>query len=138
MSSALLQITQELAAVDRGLIASFRWRQATGQLVCPKQMATRHLFYTLRMIWNHSMPKEARIEPYRRYRFGERHSPEYLKVAIVAIGTELAARDDLADDLSEQLLRMMNYFRQYRLADEHKTQRREDHSSYGRIPPRAE
>jgi hypothetical protein len=91
---------------------------ANGVLMCPKEMATRHLFYTLRMIWNHSMPEEARIEPYRRYLFGRRHNPEYLKVAIIAIGMELAERDDLDDELSEQLLRMMNYFRQYRLTNE--------------------
>jgi len=45
----------------------YMWRDTDGHFHDPKSMETRHVFFTLRMIWNHHAPLEARIEPYRRY-----------------------------------------------------------------------
>jgi hypothetical protein len=59
------------------------------------EMETRHLFYTLRMIWNHSMPEEARSPSYKRYTFGAFYTPWYMGDAIRAIIPELQTRADL-------------------------------------------
>lgn len=40
---------------------TFKWRTAEGEWIAPEKMETRHLFYTLRMIWNHSVPAELRV-----------------------------------------------------------------------------
>lgn len=40
---------------------SFRWRCRNGIKVTPQAMETRHLFMTLVMIWNHTMPRGSEI-----------------------------------------------------------------------------
>ena len=58
-----------------------------------KDMEDRHLFFTVRMIWNHAMPEEARTHEYRKYQFGSRYTPEYMKSALIHMIPELLNRD---------------------------------------------
>ena len=85
----------------------FVWRTQDGERLTPQEMSTPHLFYTLRMIWNHFMPEDARIEPYKRY--GINMTQDYLEQAIVSIGEELSTREDLAMHYRMQLIFMKNY-----------------------------
>jgi hypothetical protein len=87
---------EELA--DREL-DRFQWRTQEGKFLPPREMTTRHLFYTGLMIWNHSCPLE--LEYWKvhkkplRYRFGEFYTQEYMLQAARAIFAELSKRADL-------------------------------------------
>lgn len=75
-------------------------------------METRHLFNTLRMIWNNHMPVDARVGAVRLYRFNPRtHSQRYLGEAIHQIGRELARRPDLSVGQRIQVEQMADYLR---------------------------
>lgn len=73
----------------------FRWRDRTGAFHAPEQMETRHLFYTLRMIWNHTMPEGAKLRPYNAYSFGKHYTREYMISAVKALAAELGTRTNL-------------------------------------------
>jgi hypothetical protein len=60
-----------------------------------EQMETRHLFYTVRMIWNHSAPKELKLRPYQKYNFSEFYSHDYIAGCIRNMLTELLCRSDI-------------------------------------------
>ena len=73
----------------------FKWRTKNGKFITPSEMTTSHLFFTLRMIWNHTMPEDAKLRPYTHYSFGVRYPREYMIDAIRALTIELAARNDI-------------------------------------------
>ena len=87
---------------------TFRWRDRAGNLQAPSTMATRHLFFTLRMIWNHTMPASARL-PGNLYTFSSYYKPAYMKDAIRALTTELATREDMQPDWKDQLTFMIDW-----------------------------
>lgn len=91
------------------LDSAFRWRTKTGEYLKPIDMETRHLFYTLRMIWNHSMPFDAKLRPYNHYNFGPFYTPSYVQKAIICIGEELMGRTDLKAAWIRDLHRMAQY-----------------------------
>lgn len=70
----------------------FKWRDRHHKFHAVKDMATRHLFYTLRMIWNHTMPETAQFHPFQRYSFGRFYTDAYMQDAIRAIVAELGRR----------------------------------------------
>ena len=84
-------------------IANFRWRDRHGNWFNPREMETRHVFYTLRMIWNHSAPEHLKLKPYNRYRFGKPYTTEYMRLAVRALLAELRTRMDLAPLWLEEL-----------------------------------
>jgi len=73
-------------------------------------METRHLFYTLRMIWNHTMPESVRFRRYRNYQLGPFYTAEYLQQAITHIGRELLQRSDLRPKWQADLAHMAKHF----------------------------
>lgn len=77
------------------LTKPFEWRDQHGNFHKITEMKTKHLFFTIRMIWNHSAEKHHRIEPYKRYRFPDFYTREYIKQAVSAMSRELNNRDDL-------------------------------------------
>ncbi len=87
----------------------YMWRDKHCDFHDPKEMETRHVFFTLRMIWNHHAPLEARIEPYKRYRFDPFYTNEYLSQSIKVLMTELATRKDIVPYFSKNLRHMKNY-----------------------------
>lgn len=97
---------------------AWKWRSAyERRWMHPSEMQTRHLFFTLRMIWNHSMPKEWEIgyEP-RRYKFGPEYHEGYMRQAVAQIGLELTTRDDIEEDWQFELDQMARFLFQGRLA----------------------
>ena len=62
----------------------------------PADMDTRHLFYTLRMIWNHAMPPHMVGRNVRRYVFGSFYTARYMREAILRVGGCLFSREDIA------------------------------------------
>ena len=97
------------AQKDTQQITNFKWRDKRGQFHKPKNMETRHIFYTLRMIWNHSMPEEAKIRPYREYDFNPFYTKEYMQFAVLALAMELSDRYDLSFKSQNQLQFMLDY-----------------------------
>lgn len=89
---------------------SFRWRTNGGEFLYPKDMTTKHLFYTLRMIWNHSMPDEARSENYIKHNFGPFYTQKYIEDAVRYIGKELQTRNDLRNEWKDELAKFTSYF----------------------------
>lgn len=88
--------------------APFLWRDGSGKLHAPSTMVTRHLFFTLRLIWNHTMPEHARL-PGNLYTFSPYYKPAYLKDAIRALTIELATREDMQPDWKDQLAFMLDW-----------------------------
>ena len=88
---------------------NFRWRDRHGTLHDPKNMLTRHLFYTLKMIWNHSMPGAARLLPYKSYSFGSSYSREYMVSAVRALAVEISKREDIWPDWQKQIDHMIAF-----------------------------
>lgn len=89
------------------LAKQFVWTAQDGVEMTPQEMTTRHLFYTIRMIWNHTMPEESRSSTFKRYRI--HRSSKYLKAAVVALGTELLTRNDLQPEWEAEIQRWRNY-----------------------------
>lgn len=95
-------------------VTAFQWRDRTGQLHLIKRMETRHLFYTLRMIWNHTMPASARL-PGNLYSLGPTYTRDYMLKAIEAIVPELATRNDMTKDWVRQLQKMIDWLSKHQL-----------------------
>lgn len=93
--------------------APWRWRSASingGGARLPSEMATSHLFYTLRMVWNHSMPMQVGRNS-KRYCFSASYTPAYMQEAVQRLGAELATRTDLAAWQRFELEQMARYLR---------------------------
>lgn len=86
-----------IARLSKDVDRPFLWKDSKDFYHRPKDMDTRHLFFTVRMIWNNSAPDEFKIPPLRLYRFGPFYTPEYMGQAVRCIMAELATRDDLTD-----------------------------------------
>lgn len=96
-----------------GVVPGWRWITSRGEHMPPASMATTHLFFTLRMIWNHSMPRHMHVGyNVKRWRFGIRHRPSYMRQAIVHLGAELFTRTDLPAWMQEELRQMAAWFGQ--------------------------
>ena len=85
-------------------VAEFQWKDQKGVFHPPSLMTTSHLFNTLLMIWNHVVPEEMKVRPYRRYRFSSFYTKEYILKAITALRKELGTRRGLTPRQSEVLL----------------------------------
>ena len=92
----------------------FFWRDRHGVRHLPSRMETRHLFYTLRMIWNNTMPANARL-PGNLYSFGPTYTREYMLGAIASIVPELAKREDMTIEWRQQLQRMVDWLATHQL-----------------------
>lgn len=94
----------------------FQWKDIYHNFHYPKDMETRHIFFTLRMIWNHTMPQK--IGTYVIYTFSEFYTPEYFKKAIVNLAAELLTRTDLQESWKSELRAMVGIVnKQSRLAN---------------------
>lgn len=85
------------------------WKDQNDNFHNPKTMQTRHLFYTLRMIWNHHAPKQARLRPYREYKFPPFYTVEYMKQSVTVLMTELSTREDITPKWKLDLQHMRSW-----------------------------
>lgn len=98
--------TQECVAVTRSN-RPFQWRTNGGTFISPAEMDTPHLYFTLRMIWNHVAPEELRLYPYRQYKFGPYYTTEYTREAVAHLGAELLTRKDIREEWLVPTRRML-------------------------------
>lgn len=102
-------VTSALMPAMRGSVAeTFKWRDRHGVRHAPADMETRHLFFTLRMIWNNTMPASCRL-PGNLYSFGPSYTRAYMLQAIRAITVELTKRTDMQRDWQYQLQQMIRW-----------------------------
>lgn len=86
---------QPTIRTSEDLASAFKWKTSKDEYISPVEMETRHLFFTIRMIWNHTMPEMYRSKHYRHYRLGSFYTQEYLLSAIHALLGELSLRKDI-------------------------------------------
>lgn len=73
--------------------AKFRWLARSGDLYRVQDMETSHLFNTVKMVWNHSVPEEHKIDRnHKRYTFGNAYSYTYIRLAMYCMLRELQTR----------------------------------------------
>lgn len=94
----------------------WKWITSKGTQVSPFGMATNHLFNTLRMIWNNSMPPRMRVGVVKLYRFDPAiYTSRYIAEAVANIGAELFGRDNLPSWMREQLTQMWRHLQHLEL-----------------------
>lgn len=81
------------------VIKDFKWKDKNNNYYNVKDMTTKHLFFTFKMIWNHTVPDELKILPYIRYNFGSFYSTEYMSLAVRLIFEELKTRQDIDEEI---------------------------------------
>lgn len=101
----LMQITFP----QRDIAAGWQWRSKDGRFTRPEDMETRHLFHTLRMIWNNTMLAAMRVGNVRLYHFGPHYTTTYLADAVCYIGNELLARPDMTPEQRAQIDQMARH-----------------------------
>lgn len=117
MSDKKLTTTDQRGVANRQELADgFSWRDRSYNYHPPKNMETRHLFHTVRMIWNHTMP--LKLEPYNRYKFGPFYTKEYMAKAVRIMVPELATRNDIDERWRDDLNRMINFLATYQIQDD--------------------
>lgn len=83
--------------LDRVPDSQFKWRDGQGKHWPLHEMETRHLFHVIRMIWDHSVPKEFQTTFKQRYSFPPFYTEEYM-ARMVRIGLPiLIHRPDLEE-----------------------------------------
>lgn len=88
----------------------FVWRTHDGRELTPQEMETKHLFNTLKMVWNHSCPVRAQIRPFKRWWFGPSYTKTYMANAVRFMYAELLTRQ-LDDYMTADLRWMEQWFR---------------------------
>jgi hypothetical protein len=63
------------------------------------------------MIWNHSMPPEARTHDYIQHTFTAEYTEEYMQEAIKELAIELNSRDDITMEQLVVLENMAKYLK---------------------------
>jgi hypothetical protein len=90
--------------IDRDkFIHPFRWVTNKGQILKVKDMATPHLFFSFRMLFNHSVPPVFRVGAFKRYPDVPNWSVEYRQLALEKLLKEIALRADLDADQAAEI-----------------------------------
>ena len=72
----------------------FIWVDQTGISHTLESMTTHHVFYTIKMIWNHVVPPELQLKPFKQYNLGPQFTNKFCRRAVDALLAELKTRDD--------------------------------------------
>ncbi len=98
-------------------LTKFMWEDGQGEFHAPAQMSTRHLFYTVKMLWNHIVPAELRLIPFKQYKLRPpRFNNEYCKTAVSELYKELMSRDDYWQYLN-QLNQMKKKLQEWQISN---------------------
>jgi hypothetical protein len=89
-------------------LTDIMWRDQYGTVHEIASMSTKHLFFTVRMIWNHTAPPWLRIQPYKGYRFLPYYGKPYIKAMLSKMIPELLCRLDL----DPYFMKCIDYMRQ--------------------------
>ena len=76
-------------------MTDFMWEDGQGKFHAPAQMSTHHLFHTIKMLWNHIVPFELRLIPFKQYSLKPpRFNDKYCRTAVAELYKELMSRND--------------------------------------------
>ena len=90
--------TQLATLPESGLSTNFKWIERDGNRISPADMATRHLVFSLRMIYNHTMPEEYHIPGGVRYSNVGSWPLARLRDSVRNLMAEVLKRDDLTPE----------------------------------------
>lgn len=93
---------------------TWRWKDRDHNMWSPKDMRTSHLFYTLRMIWNNTLPEHMHVGKVKLYRFGSFYTERYMLQAIIHIYDELITRNNIEYGHQLELDEMRRKIEQYK------------------------
>lgn len=89
-------LPKDVAFRQRAPRGPFLWLTHSGDLVAPADMATQHLYYAIRMLFNHTVPAKYRtpesVQEIKKYTDVPRWSKAYKKAATKALWAELNKR----------------------------------------------
>ncbi len=85
------------------IIAEPVWKTLNDKFIPISQMDTHHLFYTVRMIWNHVVPKKFKLYSMYEYTFSSWYTKERLQQALCNMLFTLAQRSDIKSTWKAQL-----------------------------------
>src|SRR6266436_216625 len=85
----------------------FIWQTQEGELLHPTEMSVFHLYHSLRMIWNHTVPVEYRFLPYKPYNY--RAGRLQRKRAVANLFSELMNRPNRPKYMDDCLAVMAHY-----------------------------
>lgn len=89
----------------------FRWRDRKGNFHDPSCMDTRHLYNTVKMVWNNTMPRHAMIGEPIFYKFDlALYPPKYMMEACFCMLNELDRRSDKTEEILAGLRKMQHFF----------------------------
>lgn len=100
------------------IVAGFRWKDRENNFYYIHEMITRHLFYTVRMVWNHSAPEHMKLTPYHKYKFSKFYSQRYMRTAVQCMIGELKKRKDIRAIWRSDISRMLSTADRYLNYDE--------------------
>jgi len=107
LSNLLFKSTNNDLSSSHPSSLTFRWKDKQDNFHNPHNMETRHLFFTVRMICNHSMPMKLR--PYNEYRFDRFYTKEYMERTIRILIPILVEREDIKQQWLEELFAMVDW-----------------------------
>lgn len=81
----------------------FVWQTNDGHFLPPKDMKTPHVFYTLRMLFNHSVPPAFRVGEFKRRKHVDEWPLAYRVQASNAMQDELSTREDVEDWMRHEM-----------------------------------
>ena len=85
-------------------MTTFTWRTHEGEDLRPSQMDTLHLFHTVKMLWNHTVPDEQQIKPFRQWSLY--FDADERKEAMKEMLAELKRRTDKSALTSAQMVEL--------------------------------
>lgn len=86
---------------------TINWIKSDGTKYPVKDMETRHLFYTIRLVWNSFMPRPLSVGTYKAVLFRvDIYTPDYWKSTLPGMYDELCSRTDIPARYQEQLATM--------------------------------
>lgn len=83
------------------------WCTSAGAKMSPADMETKHIYSTIRLLWNSYMPRPLSVGTYKAVWFNpELYTAEYLSAIIPALYSELLTRDNLLASHKAELANM--------------------------------
>lgn len=102
-------------AMTTEIATSYKWRTHDGRIISPAEMDTPHLFYSVRMIFNHLAPSRDRIPFCKEWVGIENWDVDYLRDSVVNMLAELSTRYIPDEWMREQIFHMASVTRKNKL-----------------------
>lgn len=86
---------------------NFRWETMECKILTTREMNTWHLFNSLKMIWNNTVPAHCRVSNFKPYSGIDKWPKRLRQHAITCLYHELCLRPDVTKDMIRVLREMM-------------------------------